>query len=114
MANLAIHNRMNVIEFLRSKSATKMDFVKSKSVYKDGGQKFFFALNNSEKSVVDGREIIGTRGAISESLAKDISAGKQLNLNEVMVADTTLDGSSTHVWMLIRAGEGNSVGGFSL
>lgn len=114
MANLAIHNRMNVIEFLRSKSATKMDFVKSKSVYKDGSQKYFFALNNSEKSVVDGREIIGTRGAISESLAKDITAGKQLNLNEVMVADTTLDGSSQHVWMLIRAGEGNSVGGFSL
>lgn len=105
---------MNVVEFLRSKSATKMDFVKSKSTYNDGSQKFFFALNNSEKSVVDGREIIGTRGAISESLAKDIAAGKQLSINDVMVADTTLDGSSTHVWMLIKAGETNAVGGFSL
>lgn len=114
MANLNILSRMNVVEFLKSKNATRLDYIPCKGGYEDGSAKFFFALNNSEKSIVGDREVIGTRGAISKSLAKDIADGKSLSINDVVVADTVMEGSSNHVWMLMRASESNSKGGFQI
>lgn len=115
MANITILSRQNVVEFLKSKVATKMDFVKSKEVGEGNKPKFFFALNNSEQTVLpDGRTVSGTRGAISKALQEEIAAGKALNINDVIVADTVMEGSSKHCWLLMKAGESNTVGGFAL
>ena len=99
MANISIISRQNVVEFITDNKATKLDFVKNP---KTG--KMFFALDNKE----------ATKGAISKSLQEDIASGKKLNISEVTVADTVMEGESAHVWLLMKAGESNRIGGFSL
>ena len=110
--NITIVSRMNVIEFLKSKNATRLDYIKSPV-----SGKLFFSLNNSEKSVTpEGKEVIGTRGAISKSLQEDILAHKSLDINKVVIADTVRDGESRHCWLLMRDGDNaNTLGSlFSL
>ena len=99
MANINIISRQNVVEFITDNKGTKLDFVKNP---KTG--KLFFALNNSA----------ATKGAISKALQEEIASGKQLSISEVVVADTVMDGESAHVWLLMKAGESNRIGGFSL
>lgn len=99
MANITILNRSNVIEFIKANDATKLDFVKNPHT-----QKMFFALNDAK----------GTKGAISKSLQEEIASGKQLSISEVIVADTVMEGSTAHCLLLMKAGESNTLGGFSL
>ena len=84
---------------LRSNGATRLDFVKSP---KTG--KMFFALDNSAS----------TKGAISKSLQEEIASGKSLAISEVVVADTVMEGETSHCWLLMKVGESNRIGGFSL
>lgn len=99
MANITILSRSNVVEFIKANDATKLDFVKNPHT-----QKMFFALNDAK----------GTKGAISKSLQEEIASGKQLSISEVVVADTVMEGSTTHCLLLMKAGESNTLGGFSL
>lgn len=99
MANITINSRENVIEFISRNHATKLDFVRNPKT-----DKLFFALNNSA----------ATKGAISKALQEEIASGKQLSISEVVVADTVMEGSSEHVLLLMKAGESNRIGGFSL
>ncbi len=104
--NLNILSRQNVISFMHKLGAVNLDIVPSKDKetktlrkYEDGTQKYFFALDDEA----------GTRGAVSKSLAEDLDAGKQLNVADLVVADTIMEGSTAHVSMLMRRGESNSV-----
>ena len=99
MANITILSRSNVIEFIKANDATKLDFARNPHT-----QKMFFALNDAK----------GTKGAISKSLQEEIASGKALSISEVVVADTVMEGSSQHCWLLMKAGESNTLGGFSL
>jgi hypothetical protein len=99
MANITILSRNNVIEFIRDNKATRLDFVKNPHT-----QKLFFALDNKE----------ATKGAISKSLQEEIASGKKLSISEVVVADTVMEGSTAHCLLLMKKGESNTVGGFSL
>ena len=99
MANITINTRENVVEFIGRNHATKLDFVKNP---KTG--KMFFALDNSA----------GTKGAISKALQEEIASGKRLSISEVTVADTVMEGSTEHVWLLMKVGESNRLGGFAL
>lgn len=99
MANITILSRSNVVEFIKANDATKLDFVKNPHT-----QKMFFALNDAK----------GTKGAISKSLQEEIASGKQLSISEVIVADTVMEGSTNHCLLLMKAGESNTLGGFSL
>lgn len=99
MANITINTRENVVEFIGRNHATKLDFVKNP---KTG--KLFFALDNRE----------ATKGAISKALQEEIASGKKLAISEVVVADTVMEGTTDHVYLLMKAGESNRVGGFSL
>ena len=79
MANISILSRSNVVEFLRSNGATRLDFVRSPKT-----QKLFFALDNNA----------GTKGAISKSLQEEIASGKSLSISDVVVADTVMEGAN--------------------
>ena len=87
------------MEFLRSNGATRLDFVRSPKT-----QKLFFALDNNA----------GTKGAISKSLQEEIASGKSLSISDVVVADTVMEGANDHCWLLMKVGESNRIGGFSL
>ena len=99
MANISIISRQNVVEFITDNKATKLDFVKNP---KTG--KLFFALDNKAS----------TKGAISKALQEEITSGRGLSVSEVVVADTVMEGTTDHVWLLMKAGESNRIGGFSL
>lgn len=99
MPNISILSRQNVVEFIRSNSATRLDFVKNPHT-----QKLFFALDNKG----------ATKGAISKSLQEEIASGKALNISDVVVADTVMEGTTEHCWLLMKVGESNRIGGFSL
>lgn len=104
--NIEILSRQNVLSFIAKMGAVNLDIVPSKDKesgqlrkYSDGTQKYFFALDNAE----------GTRGAVSHSLAKELESGKKLNVADLVMADTIEEGSTEHIALLMKRGEGNSI-----
>ena len=111
--NFVSNERVNIPSMKTRLGATKMQIVPSANTYEDGKtHKYFYAFDDDAKTVINGKEIYGTRGPVSKKLAERFAAGDIPKQSEITFALTAEEGSSNKVWMLVSSNSGNAVASY--